>query len=326
MKQTKYRNKKNKKNINKTKKYYKTQNNQFEKMNCSPAVNNKTPIKDSCFTPDVLNEIKTSYNEYHPDSKITTTNPKQIWYELKNRLSTCKKEDCWLKEIRDPSIRNKINEYLFAPYQPKEWKKNHNTWLSNYDILNVLKQYELSNKKFKLIGPTPIDFDSRPNDMNGQCVWEDLCEFSLENFMKKHNNKTKIGIVFNLDKHNQGGSHWVSMFVDLEDKFVFYFDSAGDKIQPEIERLANAIIKEASVLSEPLIIEFHQNYPIEHQMGNNECGMYSLFFIITMLTGEINKPTKKKVFRNYHEKIGFFKKGRIPDKYMNNYRDIYFNK
>ena len=271
MKQTKYRNKKNKKNINKTKKYYKTQNNQFEKMNCSPAVNNKTPIKDSCFTPDVLNEIKTSYNEYHPDSKITTTNPKQIWYELKNRLSTCKKEDCWLKEIRDPSIRNKINEYLFAPYQPKEWKKNHNTWLSNYDILNVLKQYELSNKKFKLIGPTPIDFDSRPNDMNGQCVWEDLCEFSLENFMKKHNNKTKIGIVFNLDKHYESGSHWVSIFVDIPEKIIFYFDSAASPIPEEIHILVKRLQKQSLQLDKPFRFKYYTNGNLRHQNGNTEC-------------------------------------------------------
>jgi hypothetical protein len=186
MKETKHRNRKKKKYLNKTKKkYYKQKNVYFEKMNCSPAVKNKTTIKDSCFTPDVLNGIKVAYNEYHPQSKITTTNPKQIWSELRNRLSSCNKEDCWLKEIKDENIRNKLNKYIFAPYQPKEWKKNRSAWLSNFDILNVLKQYELSNKNFKVIGPTPIDFDSRPNDMNGQCVWQDLCEFSLENFMKK---------------------------------------------------------------------------------------------------------------------------------------------
>jgi hypothetical protein len=313
MKKTKH----NKTKHNKTKK--------FMKMNCNPAVKNKTPIKNSCFTPDVLNNIKTAYNKYHPNNIIKTSNHKQIWLELKDRLSTCKKEDCWLKEIKDDNIKNKLIKNIFAPYQPKEWKNNRNAWLSNYDILHVLHQYEISNNNFKIIGPTPIDFDSRPNDMNGQCVWEDLCDFSLENFMKKYKNKRKIGIVFNLDKHNQGGSHWVSMFVDLEDNFIFYFDSAGDKIQPEIENLANAIIKQAFELPESIVLEFHQNYPVEHQMGNNECGMYSLFFIVTMLTNEIDEPSNKKIFNNYREKIEFFKKERITDKYMNKYRDIFFN-
>jgi len=315
MKQTKYRKKNYRKKHNKTKKLI--------KMNCNPAVKNKTPIKNSCFTPDVLNVIKTAYNEYHPSSKITNTNPKEIWYELKQRLSTCKKEDCWLKEIKDAKIINDLNKHLFAPYQPKEWKKNHSAWLSNFDILDVLRQYEKSHKNFKIIGPTPIDFNSRPDDMNGQCVWEDLCGFSLTRFMKRYTGKTKIGIVFNLDRHDQGGSHWVSMFVDLEDKFVFYFDSAGDKIKPEISSLANSIIKQASELQPPNVLEFHQNYPVEHQMGNNECGMYSLFFIVTMLTNKIDEPNK--IFNNYKDKIEFFKKERITDTYMNKYRNIFFN-
>jgi hypothetical protein len=251
------------------------------------------------------------------------TNPKDIWYDLKQRLSTCKKEDCWLKEIKDANIKNKLIKNIFAPYQPKEWKKNRSAWLSNFDISDVLHQYEKSHKNFKIIGPTPIDFNSRPNDMNGQCVWEDLCDFSLSRFMKKYKDKTKIGIVFNLDKHDQGGSHWVSLFVDLEDKFVFYFDSAGDKIKPEIESLANIIIKQASELPNPIVLEFHQNYPVEHQMGNNECGMYSLFFIVTMLTNEIDEPNK--IFNNFKDKIDFFKKERITDRYMNKYRNIFFN-
>jgi hypothetical protein len=251
------------------------------------------------------------------------TNPVDIWHELKQRLSTCKKEDCWLKELKDDNIKNKLLEYLFAPYQPKEWKKNRSAWLSNFDILDVLRQYEKSHKNFKIIGPTPIDFNSRPDDMNGQCVWEDLCGFSLTRFMKRYTGKTKIGIVFNLDRHDQGGSHWVSMFVDLEDKFVFYFDSAGDKIKPEISSLANSIIKQASELQPPNVLEFHQNYPVEHQMGNNECGMYSLFFIVTMLTNKIDEPNK--IFNNYKDKIEFFKKERITDTYMNKYRNIFFN-
>ena len=324
MKKTKhYKRTKHYKKYNKAKQHNKTK--KFMKMNCNPAVKNKTPIKDSCFTPDVLNLIKNTYNEYHPSSKIMKTNPIDIWHELNQRLSTCKKEDCWLNELKDENIKKKLLNYLFAPYQPKEWKKNRSAWLSNFDILDVLRQYEKSHKKFKIIGPTPIDFNSRPNDMNGQCVWEDLCEFSLQKFLNKFHGKTKIGIVFNLDRHDQGGSHWVSMFVDLEDKYVFYFDSAGDEIKPEIESLANNIIKQASELPKPIVLEFHQNYPVEHQMGNNECGMYSLFFIVTMLINEIDEPNNNKVFDNYREKIEFFKKERITDRYMNKYRNIFFN-
>jgi hypothetical protein len=35
-----------------------------------------------------------------------------------------------------------------------------------------------------------------------------------------------VGFTINLDNHNESGSHWVSMFLDLDDKIIFYFDSA----------------------------------------------------------------------------------------------------
>ena len=103
-------------------------------------------------------------------------------------------------QIEDPTIRKKLDLQLFAPDQPKEWKKNPDEWLSNYDIMDVLKQYEETFPCFHVIGPTPIDFDSRPKDLDNKCVWEELCNFRLEKYIKEK--KRKIGIVFNLDDHN----------------------------------------------------------------------------------------------------------------------------
>jgi hypothetical protein len=300
----------------------KTKRVRFERMNCSPAVKGKTPVAESCFTPDVLEQIKEAYNKHHETSPIHTTDPKHIWTELKNKLSTCQKEDCWLDEIKDAGTREKLDEYIFAPDKPKEWEKNKSTWLSNYDIFEVLRQYQISHKHFKVIGPTPIDFDSRPKDMNEQCVWEELCNFSLERQLQQK--KTKLGIVFNLDKHDQGGSHWVSMFVDIDNRFIFYFDSAGEKIKPEIDELQMRIRKQAKDAG--ISLKFYENHPFEHQMGENECGMYSLFFIITMLTGQIEDPGKPtKIFKNHNAIIRMFKKQQILDRYMNKYRNIFFN-
>jgi hypothetical protein len=61
-------------------------------------------------------------------------------------------------------------------------------------------------------------------------------------------------------------------------------------------------------------------------MGENECGMYALFFIITMLTCQIKEPGKPtKTFKSYKDVIRLFKKEKIPDRYMNKYRRIFFN-
>jgi len=294
-------------------------NNNFKKMNCSPMVKGKTPVNKSCFTTPVLKQIKEEYNQHHPDNIITSTEPTEIWSELKHRFSTCSKEDCWLKVFDNTEIREKMDEYLFAPDQPDEWKNSPNEWLSNFDIMDVLAQYEVTYKNFKVFGPTPIDFDTRPKELNGHCVWEELCIFNLKKYIDS--GKTKLGFVFNLDEHNKGGSHWVSMYIDLTDKFIFYMDSAGEKIPKQIDNLVQRIIKQGIELQTPIHLEFYENHPMEHQMGNSECGMYSLYFIITMLTNK----TEKRNFTNFIDKINYFKNKRIPDKCMDNFRKIYFN-
>jgi hypothetical protein len=286
--------------------------------NCSPAVKGKTPIRGSCFTEPVLQKLKESYNTQYSNHQILATSPNEIWKELKQRMTVCTKEDCWLDVIESPEERKKLDKYLFVPVQPNEWKQNPNTWLSNYDIIAVLKQYEETHPNFKLIGPTPIDFDETPQDMNGECVWKDLCTFDAESFIKQ--GKTKLGIVFNLDKHNQPGSHWVSLFVDFDEEFIFYMDSAGEKIPQPIMKLVKRIQEQGAALVPPKQKKFYQNYPIEHQYGNTECGMYSLFFIITMLTGK----TENGELKTNKAKIRFFKKKRIPDEYIERFRNIYF--
>lgn len=286
------------------------------KVNCNPAIKNKS-LKNTCYDKKSLLLIKKEFNKNHSNDLIETSDPNKIIDELKVKMKSCSKEDCWLQEINNPDLKKKVNNYLFAPKQPKEWKNQPHYWLSNYDILEVLKQYEEKFSNFKFIGPTPIDFDSKPYVLDDSCVWQELCEFNLQKYIKK--NIDKIGIVFNLDKHNQSGSHWVSMFIDLQDRFIFYLDSALNPIPQEIENLKNKILKQAAQANMPL--DFDTNYPIMHQRGNNECGMYSLFMIITMLT----KKVKNRTLKTKKQRINYFKK-RIPDSFVFEYRDIYFNK
>ena len=304
--------KKYKKNKRKTEK-------RFKKMNCNPMVEGKTVNNISCLTPNVLVKIKNAFNKHHPTQPILVTDSNLLWVELKQRLNSCAKEDCWLKQIENPILRKQIDEMTFAPDHPPEWKKVPDTWLTNVDIFEVLKQYQDKHKDFKIIGPTPIDFDTRIPDENGECVWKELCTFSLEKQLNE--GKTKIGVVFNLDKHNQGGSHWVSLFIDLADSFLFYFDSNGDKIPKRIHALVERIITQGSQLEQPIHFDFYENYPFEHQKQNTECGMYSLFFIISMLTNKIGS----RKFKHFKDKITFFKKKRIPDGHVFKYRKKLFN-
>ena len=286
------------------------------KMNCSPAVD-KISVGHSCYTPKILLMIRDAYNKDHAEpDKITESDPTKLWVALNSRFVQCRKEDCWLNEIKDAQLRRRIDRYIFAPDKPYEWKKNPNEWLSNYDILNVLEQYEQTHLHFEFIGPTPIDFDK---NVNGKCVYNELCTFNLLNQLKRK--KTAIGVIFNLSPHTSSGSHWVSLFIDTKARIIFYFDSAGAKIPDEIAVFVERVQSQVRAMNQR-DYAFYENCPKEHQMGNTECGMYSLFFIITMLTG---KTRLSKGVLSTRRKIHLFKHRTIPDKYVEKYRNVYFN-
>ena len=294
-----------------------------KKANCNPAVIGKTANPETCFTSEIIHKIKNAYNTEHPENKITETNPNRIWKIMHEKFSKCETEECWLHKINNVSIREHIENHSFTPKQPESWKKNRNEWLSNHDILAVLQQYEQAHPDFKFIGPSFIDFDAPIQEgvkhNENQCVTEELCKFSINDYIRKKINK--IGIIFNLDKHTQSGSHWVSLFIDIHDKFIFYLDSAGVEIPDEIQELVDRIVDQGSRLSEPIQFQFIESRN-KHQLENTECGMYSLFFIITMVSNKIGNGDKK--FSNKSKKIDFFLKRRIPDKYVEQFRDLYF--
>lgn len=299
----------------------------FKKMNCAPNVQGKTIHKYSCFTNDVILKLKESYNKHHQDQQqIKETSPLKIWKVLKKKMSYCSKEACWL-DVLEPQEKKNIEKHLFSPKKPIEWKRNPREWLSNIEILQVLNQYQTAYPDFLFIGPTTIDFDTK---INGQCVCPELCEFSLQKYVSL--GKTKIAIVYNLDNVYGKGTHWVSHFIDINDKFQFYFNSSGNKIPDEIKTFVDRVDSQAKDMNTTL--DFYEMYSndlgrssIEHQMSNTECGMYSLYFIITMLSNETENPKGgKRKFRNKTEKINYFKKeARITDERVAKYRNILFN-
>jgi hypothetical protein len=276
-------------------------------LNCSPKP--KDEINEfSCYTNDTLYKMRDLWNARHPDIKITANSPKEIHASLTEKLSNvCHKESCWLKQKMEFGKVYQDMKDSFAPESPKEWKKNPNEWLSSVEIMNVMKQYEKAYKCFEFIGPSPIDFDTKM--LYGECVWDELCHFSLKHQIKS--GKTKIGIIFNTDPHNKPGQHWISMFINIKKRKIFFFDSTGDKPAPEIMALVDRIKREGMKLNPKLVFTFDCNEGIEHQYGNTECGMYSLFFIVHMLEDKVTEH--------------YMKTHILKDKYMEKFRKIYFN-
>jgi len=248
------------------------------------------------------------WNARNPDNIISTNDAKQIWSKLKQFYSkTCNKESCWIKKLVKNERLEKDLLDAFAPESPNDWKKNPNEWLSSVDIIAVMNQYEKKYKCFDFLGPSPIDFDT--NMLNDECVWEELCNFNLEQHMQK--GKFKIGIIFNTDPHYKSGSHWISLFINCKKGTIFFFDSAGDPIPKEIKKLVDRVIEQGSKLTNPINFKFDQNHPVEHQYGNTECGIYSLFFIVHMLQDKITQH--------------YLKTHILKDEYMEQFRKIYFN-
>jgi hypothetical protein len=272
----------------------KTGKHKFKKLNCHPKHKTK---KFTCYDDNTLIMFKNLWNKKHQDNPIQSLQVMDIWTELQKKIPTCTDELCWADKEFQVDKKNH-----FTPNAPKDWETN--LWLSNFDIENVLKQYKEAYPNFEYLGPSPIDFDTKLGDT---CVEEGICKLNISEKLK--NGINKIGVSINLDTHEKGGSHWVTLFIDLEKKFIFYFDSCGEKIPKQIKDLMDRVEKQCTEAG--LKLTQHDSEKMKHQHGTTECGMYSLYCIVHLLEGK--------------HTIDYFKKRRIPDKDVARYRKIYFN-
>jgi len=271
---------------------------------CAPKFQKKGTY--SCFTNDSLKIIAKNINikKKYPKIKISS-NKKTLWKNIHDVLKTkCSDESCWV------SIVNKDKEQLlshFKPVKPKSWYLNKNEWLSTIDIDQVLEQYEEKYPHFINIGPVPIDFDAQSM---GQCIVNELCKLDIVKMEKKGINH--IGVIFNLDKHNEPGSHWVALYIELS-KYskgnkpgAYFYDSYGTKPVPEIWTLMNRLKDQYNKKNMDFNLKYNN---VRHQYKNSECGVYSTYFIIKMLQGN-----------NFEKHC----KNKICDDEINKQRDVFF--
>ena len=293
---------KSKKHNSKNKTRKQSKEKKFVEDQCAP--NNS--LYFTCFNGNSLHKLKELWNLRHKDRQILTNDPREIWNKLKYFMrNNCNRESCWLRQnfVKYDLDKNLLN-YTFAPKYPSEWRSNPDEWLSSIDILNVMSQYEKRFPDFEFLGPSPVDYNTIK--YYGECVWEELCKFRLTSHLENH--KSKIGVIFNLDKHNEDGSHWVAVFIDAVKKEVYYFDSYGDKPPKNIKKFINEVQKQSRAMG----TKFNYMYNTKrHQFGNSECGMYCLYFIISMLQEGGN-------FQHFLET-------RVTDKEMLHLRKKYFN-
>lgn len=285
---------------------------------CSP-LRNINRKDDICLSHTELRSIAAQYNHQHPDNMIPSSSFKDKAELLKQLNSKFKNlcpenaDHCWIEqaEIRNTDLYNQLKKY-FRPKKPLSWQKNKREWLSNYDILYVMKQYEELFKDFKFLGVFPIDFAEKD-----VCYLNDICGFNLKKLLDTK--KTRFGLVLNLDKHNEPGSHWVSIFCNLDPSSKQYglcfFDSGGTPPLPLIKKFIKTIWDEVKQLfpeqSKTFVLKYNNT---QKQFQNTECGVFSTIFLAACL---------KHNNKNYRSIRSLIKSDR-NDNHIHKFRDVFW--
>ncbi len=153
--------------------------------------------------------------------------------------------------------RKKLNCFVMKYYDDFHTTQNMSEpvsngrfeWLSTSHINDVMKQYEEKHPDFKFFGAIPIDFDKFESI--------GIINMNLEQLLKDE--KTKIGFVFNLDEHDQSGSHWVALFANIKNNKIYYFDSCKNDIDERIIKLINKITKFCKDKTDFGCVDVHYN-------------------------------------------------------------------
>lgn len=279
-----------------------------------------------------------TWNKYKPEKiayKKTYSIAKlsQLLNEKIKPMCDDKQYWCWtgtISKIANDTKTKEIikmieNEHL-RPEMPIEWYKNKTEWLSNYDIEDVMIQYDKCNKyKYAFLGVYPIDFSEE--DKFGRCLYSQICSIDIKKYINK---KIKyLGLITNLDKHNQGGSHWTSTFIIIDPKNkcygAHYYDSNGINIPAYVKKFINNIKK--SLLKIYPKSKFRITYNTKrHQRKNTECGMFSMTHQIRWINSilkykELNLPDP---YKDEHFMNCITNDANITDENMNKNREYLY--
>lgn len=278
----------------------------LKKKSCAPAAKYEN---GSCFDINSLIKIVEIHNKQNKSNPILFEEnaieliekdpilyKKTIVENINSRLKDkCNLEKCWIYHPLlnyDNTSRDTMLKIRHASLKPE--KPKGKDWLSNFDIWSVLNQYEK--------------------------VYADFHGFvyNYDNFLKygyhipdfkvlEEKGKSRLGIVYNT------GAHWIPIFIDLGKGKIYNFDSRASKPEKDIPKL----IKKAQkyILTKRIEPDIRINKDI-YQEGNDECGMYSILFIIKML-----EPNS-----SYDEYCKWLKeiKGGSEDEGINKLRDYFF--
>jgi hypothetical protein len=252
------------------------------------------------FSKQSLVKLIDAWNKYKPDKIVykKSDSVAKLSDALNEKIRPVCDDNqywCWTgalskvaKDAKTKEIIKMIADYELRPEMPREWTKNPIEWLSNYDIEDVMLQYSKDKKyKYAFLGVFPIDFSEE--DKFGRCLYSHICSVNVKKYINK--GVKYLGLITNLDKHNQSGSHWTSTFIIIDPKNksfgAHYYDSNAKPIPSYVRKFINTMKKQMNEMypKEKFRITYNNR---QHQKKNTECGMFSMIYQIRWLNMLLN--------------------------------------
>lgn len=233
--------------------------------NCHPAIEDVGPkTKCSCLSRAAMNRIVKEIKNSSVSGKV----------DLFKNYTT--KTDCELfKTIQtfyneeSPLKWKNIQDMVKPFYRPKK-DKFSNTLYTTQDISQILNQFTKKYRSFQSFGAVPDDF----------CKYnQEVCKMNLKQL--KNAGKSKIAVVFNTDPLHEPGQHWVMLWVRIcpTKTIIAYFDSEGHKPSENVQKLINNLTNQDKNATMYNVVEK------PHQIGGNQCGIYTVWFVEQLLKG-----------------------------------------
>lgn len=259
---------------------------------CSPSVTKKK----YCYSKESLRKIIKIWNLLNPSNKLIITvkdTVNDVIQKINDKFKMILHKDnvywAWIDILKQQakSKSDIINDLIeiekkeLRPSQPREWINNPVEWLSNFDIIKVMRQYEaIPENKYKFLGVFSIDFGVKKSVV------------TMQNLIKS--DIKYLGFITNLSRSHEPGTHWTSSFFILDPSIpsygAYYYDSTTGKIPKDLQIVFTDIKKQMEkIYKKPFPISV--NY-IRHQRSNTECGVFSMAFQVLWLNLlRINKNT-----------------------------------
>lgn len=248
----------------------------------------------TCISPKLLQKMAEAYNKFASENNRDKIDVSKDLVKEIERVTEESDQRQWIDEpwveYMDKESKIQLTELTFSVDGP-----HGKAWWDNMRMDAIMKQFEESHnksnptEKYKFLGCQPRDFATVSESKlfkkiikkyipkNGNCP--ELDKMIAEGY-------TKFGTIFNLDKSDGGGSHWVGSIFIFDPKVtkIYFADSYAHEPEQEFSDWFDLIQEYATKKYPDRQIDRRHNTN-RQQFGDSECGTYSLYFNIKLANG-----------------------------------------